>query len=56
MDGTLFFDAMLALGGLGSVAWLAYGAWLSLGKDPLEAGPANPRNPRLGAGAPETQS
>lgn len=56
MDGNLFFDVMFALGGLGSVLWLAFGAWLSLGKDPVAAGPANLRNPRPGAGAPETQT
>jgi len=56
MGGNLFFDVMFALGGLGSVLWLAFGAWLCLGKDPVEAGPAILRTPRLGAGARETQT
>lgn len=55
MDGNLFFDVMFALGGLGSVLWLAFGAWLSLCKNSVEIDPANLRKPRPSAGAPEAQ-
>ncbi len=55
MDGNLFFDVMFALGGLGSVLWLAFGAWLSLGRDAVDLDIANFPKPRLGKGLPETQ-
>lgn len=55
MDGKLFLDAMFALGGLASVLWLAYGAWLSLSRNTIDSEIADFPKPQLGAGAPEPQ-